>query len=684
MYAKGPKRAQKSIAVSFILVVLLIITIGQGAAWVWFLFSEKKDNQEAMERKARMVAEFITELSDPSMSKQNFRVLGRYADRIMKDEDIIALKVLDTEDNIILQRDSSIKGGEMRARSLNPLYMPWTNKLSIPIISSGGEIGVVEVTYSGKSANDMMFWNLTIPPIVEGIVFLVIVYAIYFFFQRQIGNPIGILQENIERVTAGDLTVRMPELENNELGIIAGGLNYLIEGLSETATKLEATASKVTGAIKDLDETFSKSIKMIKEQSEWTEDISVSLRAANQSLGEIKNSSKALSGFSSENLSSLLEMKAVGDETVLNMDGLFEASEKSYAVIASMLRSSKAITENARNVLDSIETTSASLEEIAVSVRDVEVSAKESSQLAENVKDEAARKGVLTVAEAVTGMERITKKVKYSVELVRRLETRSQDVQRILSVIREITEQTNLLSLNASILSEQAGEYGKGFSVVADEMRALSDRTAAYTKEIGGIIATIQREIHETVESIEVGMQMAKEGSEIVYRVGETMSSILENSHESANMAGNIERATEEQASSLDYIAKEMSNINSMTQNMSKTMEEQLESFNFMVERVGDVKDVAETTRKSAIEQAEGTGLISHNLEVANEKVEGINKAVFGQQTVNDEILDIVDKIRSAGALSVTDMKAVSVSLDRLRKEFDTLKKEVDRLRVRK
>ena len=681
MDGKGLRR-RKSIAVSFILVVLMVITIGQGTAWLWFLFSEKKYNQEAMESKARMVAEFISELSDPTMASQNFKVLGRYADRIMKDADIIALIVIDDTDNIVLQR-LSVEGDEERARSLNPLYVPWTNKLSVPIISTGNKIGVVEVTYSGKSANDKMFRVLTIPPIVEGVVFLLIIYAIYFFFQRLIGNPIGVIQENIKRVTAGDLTVRMPEMENNELGVIAGGLNFLIEGLSETVSKLDATAGKVTDMIKDLDETFGKAIQMIKEQAEWTEDISVSLMAANQSLSEIKDSSKVLSGFSSENLSSLLEMKAVGDETVLNMDGLFEASEKSYEVIAAMLGSSKAITENSKRVLESIETTSASLEEIAVSVRDVEVSAKESSQLAEKVKEEAARKGVLTVAEAVAGMERITTKVKYSVELVRRLETRSQDVQRILSVIREVTEQTNLLSLNASILAEQAGEYGKGFSVVADEMRALSDRTAAYTKEIGGIVVTIQREIHETVESIDVGMKMVKEGSEIVYRVGETMSSILENSHESANMAGNIERATEEQASSLDYIAKEMSNINSMTQNMSGTMEEQSENFNFMVERVGDVKDVAETTRKSAVEQAEGTGLISRNLEVANEKVGGIDRAVFGQQRVNDEILLTFDKIRGAGARTTDDMKAVSVSLDRLRNEFDTLKKEVDRFKVR-
>jgi methyl-accepting chemotaxis protein len=678
----GLKKVRNSIAFSFILVVLLVFAIGQGAAWIWFLFTEKGNNHMMVQDKVMLAAEVLSGLSSTAIAKQDDRALRRYAGIVLKDEDITGLNVIDNEDNIVLRLGSAPKGGKGRAKSLNPLYIPWTNKFGVPVISKGEIIGVVEITYSGKGANDMMFSLLTVPPIVEGVVFLFVIYAVYFFFQRQIGKPIGVMQDNIERVTAGDLTVRMSESQKYELGVIAEGLNFLVEGLSTTVVKLGVAAGKVNSTIRDLDETFNKSIQVIKEQSDSTEGISISLKDTNRSLGDIKKSSGVLAGFSSENVSSLLQMKAVGDETALNMDGLFQASEKSYSVIAAMQLSSNTINEDARKVVESVETTSASLEEIAVSVREVEMSAKESSQLAENVKEEAAQQGVLTVAEAVKGMERITDKVKYSVDLVRRLEARSQDVQRILSVIREVTEQTNLLSLNASILAEQAGEYGKGFSVVAEEMRALSDRTAAYTKEIAGIVVTIQREINETVESIDVGMQMVKEGSELVYKVGETMSSILESAYESANMARNIERATEEQAGSLDYVAKETANINSMAQRMASTMEEQLENFNIIVERVGDVKDISESTRKSAVDQAEGVGLISRNLELANDKVDGINMAVFGQQKVNEDIISTVEKIRSTGVRTIEDMKAVSVSLDRLRSEFDALKKEVDRFRV--
>ena len=105
-------------------------------------------------------------------------------------------------------------------------------------------------------------------------------------------------------------------------------------------------------------------------------------------------------------------------------------------------------------------------------------------------------------------MGRISNVVSITVDHVKRLHDSSLDIQRILSVIREITEQTNLLSLNASILAEKAGEHGKGFSVVAEEMRSLSGRTASYTREISGIVKSILGGIEDTVEMINASAKM--------------------------------------------------------------------------------------------------------------------------------------------------------------------------------
>jgi methyl-accepting chemotaxis protein len=675
-------RVGKSLAFNFIFAVLVIFAIGQGTAWIWFLFTQKSHNYGMVTSKVETITKFLSDVSSPAIMDGDYTDLTRYCKTVLEDKDITYIKVTDARNNIVLRMGSGEEGALSATWSVNPLYIPWINKLKKSVVSGNKIIGSIEVAYNGKMTNELMFRLLTVPPIVEAAVFLLVIYFIYFFFQRQIGRPIGMLRERMERITDGDLTVEMPEFESIELGTIAKGMRFLVEGLASTVKQLNETAANVAVSVKEMNRTFGETMERIKRQSGSTEEISIQLRNAKESLNEISRSTDILSGFSSENVSSLLEVKATGEETALSMDSLLSASENSYSIVAQMSQNSNLIAKSARKVLESVENTSASVQEITASVREVERSAKDSARLSENVKEEAAHKGVLTVAEAVRGMERITEKVNFSVEIVRSLELRSKDIQKILSVIREITEQTNLLSLNAAILAEQAGEYGKGFAVVADEMRALSDRTAGYTKDIGGIVGTVQREIKEIVSSIDAGVEIVEEGSELVYKVGESMSSILESSHEAATMAGNIQRATEEQARSLDYVTDSMVTVNDMTLRMSRTMNEQLTSSNYMKERVGEVKEIADTTKKITDEQVKGTGLISKNFEFASENVESINIAVMGQQRVNDEIISSVDEIRSTSVRTIVDLEGVSVSMNRLQKEIDALRKEMGRFKT--
>jgi methyl-accepting chemotaxis protein len=118
---------------------------------------------------------------------------------------------------------------------------------------------------------------------------------------------------------------------------------------------------------------------------------------------------------------------------------------------------------------------------------------------------------MMSVVNAIEGMENISEEVKKSAEIIQRLGIRSVDIEKILSVIKDVTEQTNLLSLNAAILAAQAGEYGKSFSVVADEIRGLSERTSSSTREIGGIVKTIQQDIKDAVFTIDSAKEKVEE-----------------------------------------------------------------------------------------------------------------------------------------------------------------------------
>lgn len=669
---------KNSIAVSFTLIIIFIFILGQGPLWLWFLFTQRDVYGEMLNERAQVTARMISSVAGDYLAKGDLPPLKKTIEKIAQDEIILSIKIYDSEGGLVASTVSSL---EERVTSY-PLYIPWRNVTRSKITSDGIKVGEVEVFYSGAKVNNAMFWLLSIPPIAQGFVFVLVVFSIFLFTYLRVGRPIGILSECLERITSGDLTVEIPEMDEKEIEAIADGLRYLVQRFSSTVRRMHSLASNVMETTGGLSSSFDNSMEMVKKQSVSTDEIALTLKGSLESQKEISESTEHLSGVSSENVSALMEVKASGDEIVTHMATLYDATEKSFKIISDMVDTTSSVNENVQKVLASVENTSASVEEIIASVREVEKSARESSRIADGLREQAAQNGVVTVAKAINGMSEITDKVTYAVDIVNRLGQRSNDIQRILSVMKEVTGQTNLLSINASILAEQAGEHGKGFSVVAEEMRELSVKTETYTKDIAGIISMIKREISDVVNAITEGMRFVEEGSLLVYNVGETMSAILEGAYESANMTKMIERSTESQVVALRHVEESIIEVNSVSLEMNKVMEKLFRSAEFILLHMGEVKDVAETTKLGIFEQAEGVKSIAQNMEITNEQVAVINESATRQRRLEEGLFSEVEEIRNAGVWILSDMERVSNTLSRLREDVDVLKREMGMFKV--
>ena len=670
---------KKSITAKFLAALFVILLVGQSLGTAIFIFYGRAALYDSLEKRIQRSASILAGVSAGPLQNYDYTLIDTYLQEVMKDEDITSVRVLDAAGNPIKEA-AKTTAAEQSADT--PLFSGKTVSLKVPVVAGGSRVGEVVVDYTLKTMNKNLAESILTVSLYQMIMLLAVSMVMLLLFNRNIKKPVSLINKAVERITLGELTTDVPDLGENEIGSIAKGIAFLVERLSTTVSRLNDTAVNVSLAIKQVDSTYNNVINSASRQSSAVKEIIKSIHGANQSQAEIYDSAERLASLSTENVSSLIELKATAEEIDANNQRLFKATEDSYSVVAQMTHTAKAISKNSHEALSAVENTSASVEEISASVREVEEHARESSRMAEKVSESTSDVGMLSVVDAVEGMDKILSEVKNSSAIVQRLGSRSADIEKVLSVIKDVTEQTNLLSLNAAILAAQAGEYGKSFSVVADEIRALSERTASSTREIGGIVKTIQKDIKDAVHSIESANVKVEEGNSMVLKVGDALKDILTAAQHSTEMTKAIERATEEQSLGLRQITSAIEDIRKMMNNIAKSTSEQDNALSYLLEGVGEVKEVADLSKRGTEEQAEGTRGISKNLEFSNDRITKINHAVLNQKKLNEDIIKAMEQINSWGTSTLKEVEEVSRSLNTLFQEIDVLSKEMEVFKI--
>ncbi|MBT0666491.1 MCP four helix bundle domain-containing protein [Geobacter pelophilus] len=287
-----------------------------------------------------------------------------------------------------------------------------------------------------------------------------------------------------------------------------------------------------------------------------------------------------------------------GDLTArCNMSGTDEMSQiaKSFDQIASTFTSSinnltaiaSEVTAAASKVHMSSETLAAGSEQVASETTTVATAGEEmaatSGDIAKNCQlaaesasqaSEQANHGSTIIKNSIAVMERIAQRVSESAKTVGSLGEKSEQIGAIIGTIQDIADQTNLLALNAAIEAARAGEQGRGFAVVADEVRALAERTTKATKEIDTMIKSIQQETKTAVSSMEEGVVQVEQGTQEAARSGEAIDSILAQISNLSMQVSQIATAAEEQTATTSEISGNMQRITDVVRQSSQSAHE--------------------------------------------------------------------------------------------------------------
>ncbi|MFA5081997.1 MAG: methyl-accepting chemotaxis protein [Hydrogenophilaceae bacterium] len=238
---------------------------------------------------------------------------------------------------------------------------------------------------------------------------------------------------------------------------------------------------------------------------------------------------------------------------------------------------SEQMLSSAERQADEIGQTTSSVQVMSESVNRVARNAADSARVAEQSLD-FARKGGDSVRAAIAGMNTIRDQIQETSKRIKRLGESSQEIGEIVELISDITEQTNVLALNAAIQAAAAGEAGRGFSVVAEEVQRLAERSGQATRRIGAIVKTIQTDTQDTINAMEGSTRGVVEGAALSDNAGHALQDIESVSEELARLIQSISDATREQVDIASRIADNMQQILEQTRQASDGASKSAES----------------------------------------------------------------------------------------------------------
>lgn len=242
------------------------------------------------------------------------------------------------------------------------------------------------------------------------------------------------------------------------------------------------------------------------------------------------------------------------------IQSVFASSHQVASAAVELSASSQQLLQNATSQKSQSEQIVAAMHEMGAAIAEVSSNAERAANGATEAK-QVAHDGGLVIGETTSAMQDLTAASRATSQQIEGLAKSSDAIGKVISVISEIAEQTNLLALNAAIEAARAGEQGRGFAVVAGEVRRLAERTTQATREIGGMITSIQTEAKGAVDSIRAEIARIDESAEVAARAGSSIEGIIQASDNVKNMISQIATASHQQSAATDEVNRNLNEI---------------------------------------------------------------------------------------------------------------------------
>lgn len=477
------------------------------------------------------------------------------------------------------------------------------------------------------------------------IVFFIVAlaFALSFILARSIAAPIAVVTEGAQRLSAGDAVLQDMDWEKiaainsrrDELGAIGQAFSQLIEYFKKmTGVAQVIAAGDLTARIKPKSErdllgnAFVDMISQLHDLLSNVTENSISLGAAS---GQLSAASEQ-AGMATAQIATTIQQVAQG---VSQQTGLVNETAGS---VDQMVRAIEGVAKGAQEQASAVSQSSQVTAQMSSAIQQVAKNAQAGAKGASGAA-ETAKLGAGIVNQNVEGMENIKAKVRFAASKVENMGKRSDQIGMIVETIGDIAAQTNLLALNAAIEAARAGEHGKGFAVVADEVRKLAERTAEATNEIGQLIEEVLGSVSEAVYAMDESADEVEQGVLQAEKAGDALGSILDAVEDVNRQVNEISAAAVQmEANSREFVAS-MESVSAIVEQNTAATEEMTAGSSEVSESIENIASISE-------ENSAATQEVSASTEEMSAQGEEVTASAASLAGMAQTLLDLVAQFK--------------------------------------
>ncbi|MEK7679728.1 MAG: methyl-accepting chemotaxis protein, partial [Deltaproteobacteria bacterium] len=504
-------------------------------------------------------------------------------------------------------------------------------------------------------------------------------FASLVFLRKVVTDPLFDISDAADALASGDLSATAHSSAKDEMGLLAKSINDAASNLKAMVTEVRSAsiqADMISVKAKDISRHF---LDVSSRQGEGL-DKTVSLMEGVQNAAV--DLSRAAAGLDSSVAKCADSMLALGGrihEVEESMDALFVNSVETARSTKDMSIATREISEHIGNLSEAAAQVSSSVAEITGRIATEDANAAEACRLAEDVITDA-KSGAVSMDALASGIENIRGSTRESTVIMEGLCSKVKEVGRILDVIRDVAEETNLLAVNAAIIAAQSGEHGKSFSVVSGEIKDLAERTSVSAKEMAGLMLAVDDESARAGAAIGKGMAVVEHGVRLANEASEALKKIVESAKRSTASVHEIARASREESEESRRAAEAAGNIAEKARRIASSAEEQARGSELINRSSERISEIAYKVKDAALKQVEANVEITAAMEevkvmavrmesLLREQARGIAKAMESSSSVRGMASENIKKAVSADSLA-EEMAKLNNELSEALKRF--------------